>query len=83
VSADGRCPSSGTGHETAGAAESATEHSPNVGGMVTATDASVALAAQVGFYATPAPGQMGAFNAGDLGWTFAHASCAAGTTKWC
>jgi hypothetical protein len=30
------------------------------------------LAAQVGYYATPAPGQVGSFNGADLGWTFAH-----------
>jgi Domain of unknown function (DUF4185) len=31
-----------------------------------------ALAAQAGYYATPAPGQAGAFTGTDLGWTFAH-----------
>lgn len=31
-----------------------------------------ALAAQVGLYATPAPGQAGALTGADLGWTFAH-----------
>lgn len=31
-----------------------------------------ALAAQVGYNATPAPGQEGALNGADLGWTFAH-----------
>ncbi|HKP60647.1 MAG TPA: hypothetical protein VJV78_28160 [Polyangiales bacterium] len=30
------------------------------------------LAAQVGWYATPAPGQAGALTGADLGWTFAH-----------
>jgi hypothetical protein len=30
------------------------------------------IAAQVGVYATPAPGQAGAFNGADLGWTFEH-----------
>lgn len=31
-----------------------------------------ALAAQAGYYATPAPGQAGALTGTDLGWTFAH-----------
>src|ERR1700712_1948025 len=31
-----------------------------------------AIAAQVGTYATPAPGQGGAFNGADLGWAFVH-----------
>lgn len=30
------------------------------------------IAAQAGYYATPAPGQAGAFTGADLGWTFAH-----------
>jgi hypothetical protein len=31
-----------------------------------------AIAAQAGYYATPAPGQAGALTGTDLGWTFAH-----------
>ncbi|MET0384631.1 MAG: hypothetical protein ABW321_01670, partial [Polyangiales bacterium] len=30
------------------------------------------IAAQAGYYATPAPGQAGALNGADLGWVFAH-----------
>jgi hypothetical protein len=31
-----------------------------------------AVAAQVGYYATPAPGQAGALNGADMGWAFTH-----------
>lgn len=42
---------------------------PDVGSLHLSTRA---LAAQVGYYATAAPGQMGALTGADLGWTFRH-----------